>query len=123
MKTISVLFVDDEPDMLKSISEGLNAKGFKVITADSGVLALNILNSFKPDIIITDLRMEPMNGFDFYQEVKKKPEFVDTPFIFLTAIGDYIAEKYSKDLGVNSYLIKPVELDKLTLTIKSNLSL
>ena len=123
MKTTSILFVDDDEALRNALTDGLKEKGFKVISAESGPAALNILKSFVPDIIITDLRMEPMNGFDFYLNVKKNPDFTNTPFIFLTAIDDYLSEKYSKEIGVNSYVTKPVDIEKLTLIIKSNLNL
>ncbi|RCK75197.1 MAG: Nitrogen regulation protein NtrC [Ignavibacteriae bacterium] len=123
MKNISVLFVDDDDELRRAITDGLKENGFNVIPAESGPVALNILKTFKPDIIITDLRMEPMNGFDFYQIVKKNSEFENIPFIFLTAINDFLAEKYSKELGVNSYVTKPIDVDKLALIIKSNLNL
>lgn len=123
MKTISVLFVDDDDELRKALTDGLKEKGFKVIPAESGPVALNILRTFIPDIIITDLRMEPMNGFEFYQNVKKIPNLFNLPFVFLTAINDTLAEKYSKSLGVNSYVTKPIDIDKLALIIKSNLHL
>lgn len=123
MKTISVLFVDDDDELRKAISDGLKEKGFKVISAESGPTALSILDSFIPDIIITDLRMEPMNGFDFYQNVKKKLNFSNIPCVFLTAIDDILAEKYSKSLGVNSYITKPIDIEQLTQIIRLNLNL
>lgn len=123
MKNTTILFVDDDPDIRHSVSEGLRDKGYKVITADSGVVALNLLETIMPNLIITDLRMEPMNGFDFYQTVKKNKKFQDIPCFFLTAISDPLAEKYSNDLGVDSYLIKPIDLDELDLVIRTKLKI
>lgn len=123
MKITSILFVDDEDELRNAVTTGLKEKGFKVIPAESGPVALNILETFIPDIIITDLRMEPMNGFDFYKLVKKNPNCSNIPFIFLTAIDDTFVEKYSKSLGVNSYITKPIDIEKLSQVIRSNLNL
>lgn len=123
MKITSILFVDDDHELRQAITDGLKGKGFKVISAENGHTALNILENFIPDIIITDLRMEPMNGFDFYQIAKKNPNCTNVPFIFLTAIDDPLVERYSKTLGVNSYVTKPIDIDQLTQIISSNLNL
>ncbi|MDP2208512.1 MAG: response regulator [Bacteroidota bacterium] len=123
MKHTTILFVDDDADIRRAVSDGLTEKGYKVITADGGLTALNLLETIIPNLIITDLRMEPMNGFDFYQTVKNNKKFQDIPCFFLTAISDPLAEKYSHDLGVDSYLIKPIDLDELDLVIRTKLKI
>lgn len=123
MKTITILFVDDDSDIRKAVYDGLTEKGYKVVTADGGLKALNLLETIMPNLIITDLRMEPMNGFDFYQTVKKNDKLQNIPCFFLTAISDPLAEKYSQDLGVDSYLIKPIDLDELDLVIRTKLKI
>lgn len=123
MKPITILFVDDDSDIRWAVTDGLTEKGYKVVAADSGLTALNLLETILPNLIITDLRMEPMNGFDFYQAVKNNKELKDIPCFFLTAISDPLAEKYSQDLGVDSYLIKPIDLNELDLVIRTKLKI
>src|SRR5713101_6668420 len=118
MKKKVILLVDDEKDILDWFRVGLGEKGYDVITAQTGAEALDILNSYTPDIIIADLRMEPMNGFDFYQQVKKNSALTGAPFFFLTAVNDYLSQKYGAKLGVDAYITKPVELDDLDALIK-----
>ena len=118
MKKVSVLYVDDEPDVLYTLKMGLEDRGYEVETCESGADALDKLKTLTPDIIIADLRMSPMNGFELFQEVKKNEQFVTMPFFFLTAVDDFLAQKYGHTLGVDAYLTKPVDLDGLDAMIK-----
>jgi CheY-like chemotaxis protein len=118
MKSIAVLYVDDEQDALRTMKLGLEDRGYDVTTSDSGQDALDKLVSITPDIIIADLRMAPMNGFDLFQEVKKNPKLGGIPFFFLTAVDDFLAQKYGQTLGVDAYITKPVDLDNLDGMIK-----
>lgn len=117
-----VLFVDDEPHALKTVGPGLEDRSFTVLTAESGKKALEILKTRTPDVIIADLRMQPMNGFELFQEVRKISKFGTTPFLFLTGINDVIAKEYSQKIGVDAYITKPVDLDDLTAVIKNKLA-
>jgi DNA-binding response OmpR family regulator len=121
MELPGILLVDDEEDFLKAISIGLKEKGLNVKTAGSGEQALNVLETFTPELVITDLRMQPMNGFDLYQQVRKIPRLAKVRFFFLTGINDSLAEKYGKTLGAEAYLVKPIDIDMLELTIKKAL--
>lgn len=119
--TLSVLYVDDETSALEAMKIGLEDRGYRVMTATSGEEALGTLKSQKPDVIIADLRMQPMNGFDLYQKVKKMSGFSATPFFFLTAVDDFLAKKYGKSLGVDAYITKPIDLDTIDEMIKKRL--
>jgi response regulator RpfG family c-di-GMP phosphodiesterase len=122
MEKIQLLYIDDEPDSLTTVKMGLEDRGYEVLTADNGAGALELLKTHTPDVIITDLRMSPMNGFELFQEVKKIPRFAETPFFFLTAVDDYLAQKYGQTLGVDAYLTKPIELEYFDSFIKTRLS-
>ncbi|MDI6765913.1 MAG: response regulator [Bacteroidota bacterium] len=121
MNKIKILFVDDEADALLALKIGMEDRGYEVFTAGDGNTALETLKSVTPDIIIADLRMMPMNGFELFQEVKKIPNLVNIPFFFLTAIDDYLAQKYGQTLGVDAYVTKPVELEHLDNIIKQKI--
>jgi CheY-like chemotaxis protein len=122
MKKTVILYVDDEPDVLSSFKVGMEERGYVVLAAESGAEALELLERNTPQVIITDLRMQPMNGFEFFQAVKKIPRFADTPFYFLTAVDEYLAQKYGTSLGVDAYLTKPVDLQMLDEQIQNRLS-
>ncbi|MBI3189949.1 MAG: response regulator [Ignavibacteriales bacterium] len=116
-----VLFVDDDKVILKILSEGLKDHEIDVIITDNPADALDRLKSFTPDIIITDLKMEPMNGFEFFQHVKKIPRLSKVPFFFLTAVEDPLSKKYGASLGAAEYFCKPVDLAELAEAIKKTL--
>jgi DNA-binding response OmpR family regulator len=116
-----ILYVDDDAEVLESFKIGLEERGFRMLTATTGEDGLNLLKSNMPDLIITDLRMQPMNGFDFFQRVRKNAKFMKVPFFFLTAVDDFLAQKYGQKLGVDAYITKPVDMDNLDTMIRSKL--
>ncbi len=122
MKKTSILYVDDEQDTLRAMKIGLEGRGYEVLTADSGKKGLDVLGSSQPDLIIADLRMEPMNGFEFFQKAKALRTHASTPFFFLTAVEDFLAQKYGQSLGVDAYLTKPVDLAHLDRLIQERLT-
>jgi DNA-binding response OmpR family regulator len=121
MKKATILFVDDENDVLQSFKAGLEQRGYIMLIAENGDQALEILTTHTPDLIIADLRMQPMNGFDLYQKVKKQSNLAGIPFFFLTAVDDFLAQKYGEKLGVDAYITKPVDLDNLVGIIRDKL--
>ena len=116
-----VLLVDDEQSLLKATSIGLKDRGFKVQTAESGESAIKAIQSLKPTIVVSDLAMPGMNGFELYQEVKKNSEYELLPFVFLTAVDDFYAKKFGKELGGSAYITKPVDLDELERILKEKM--
>jgi CheY-like chemotaxis protein len=102
-----ILVVDDEPAWLKILSYILRKKGYEVQERSTATEALDTLKGFKPDLILSDVRMPDMNGFDFLDRVKRTRNNSKTPFVFITAIDDYDSRKAAQDLGATDYLTKP----------------
>lgn len=102
-----ILVIDDEPAWLKITSHILKKRGYKVRTAGSGAEAMRALSTFRPDIILSDVRMPDMNGFDLMDNLKHSPIMASTPVIFFSAIDDYDARKVARGLGAVDYLVKP----------------
>jgi len=102
-----ILVVDDEPAWLKILSYILRKKGYEVQEVSTATEALETLKGFKPDLILSDVRMPDMNGFDFLDRVKSTRNNSKTPFVFITAIDDYDSRKAAQDLGATDYLTKP----------------
>ena len=113
MKPPVILYVDDDPEALRVLKIGLEDRGYAVETAPGVKEALAFLATETPSLIITDLRMSPVNGFDFYIDLKKQEAYASVPFIFLTAVEDDFARVYGQKLGVDAYMTKPVDLDRL----------
>jgi DNA-binding response OmpR family regulator len=116
-----VLLVDDEQSLLKATSIGLRERGFKVQTVESGESAIEAIQALRPSIVVSDLAMPGMNGFELFQEVKKTAEYKGLPFVFLTAVDDFYAKKFGKELGGAAYITKPVDLDELEQILKEKM--
>ena len=111
MKSLKVLFIEDEDLIRNKIVSSLEYIVGEVIAASNGIEALEKLQHFTPDLIITDLEMPKMNGADFIHEVRKEDK--DTCIIVVTA---YTSEKYLLqliDMHIEKYILKPITLEKL----------
>jgi two-component system cell cycle response regulator len=106
-----ILLVDDEPAWLKILSYILRKKGYEVREESSATTALEALKAYRPDMIVSDVRMPDMNGFDFLDKVKRSRKNSKTPFVFITAIDDYDSRKAAQSLGATDYLTKPFNED------------
>jgi CheY-like chemotaxis protein len=119
----NILVVDDEPSWLKVLRYFLENKGYSVLTVGSGTEALKSLQTFHPDIILSDVRMPEMNGFDLLDTIRKTPAVASTPVIFFSAIDDYDARKTAKDLGAADYIVKPFDQEEVASVLHKHLDL
>jgi DNA-binding response OmpR family regulator len=108
-----ILLVDDEPSILKATEQGLIDRGFTVKAVEGADAAMKAAHSMRPSLIVSDLVMPGTNGFELFQQLRREEEFTRVPFVFLTAVDDYYAKKFGKDLGSAAYITKPVDLDEL----------
>lgn len=116
-----ILLVDDEPSILNATRAGLVARGFTVQAAEGADAAMHALQTVEPSIIVSDLVMPGTNGFELFQRVRKETRYQSVPFVFLTAVDDYYAQKFGKELGSAAYITKPVDLDELVQIIRDRL--
>ncbi len=121
LKDKVILLVDDEPSILKATKSGLAERGFTVKSADNAEEALKMMKAVTPSLIVSDLVMPVTNGFELFQEVRKEKKFETIPFVFLTAVDDYYAEKFGRELGGAAYITKPVDLDELERIIRERI--
>ena len=105
----TILLVDDETSWLEAMTDALSQESYEVISADSGEAALQKLGSMRPDLILSDVRMPVMNGFDLYELVKKDPRLNSIPYVFMSSIDDFDAKHVAKELGVDDYVVKPFD--------------
>lgn len=114
-----LLVVDDEPNLLRAIAAVLRGEGFEVSTVRSGREALVALAQSVPDLIVSDVRMPGMDGFQLARKLRSAPNFALLPIIFLTA-KDETEDRIEGFLaGVDVYLTKPFEPDELIAVIKN----
>jgi len=117
-----ILIVEDEPDLRETIVEELKDEGHLTIEAGNGLEGLERLVDETPDMIISDITMPKMNGYQFFRSVKEKyPNHEFTPFIFLSALSDRESQLKGLRLGVDDYLTKPVDFDLLLMKVDLNL--
>jgi two-component system response regulator GlrR len=116
-----ILLVDDDPGLLRLLSFRLKAAGYCVKPAESGEAALNLLTLFQPKLIITDLRMEGMDGMSLFHEVRRRRP--DIPVIILTAHGTVPDAVKATHAGVFQFLIKPFDSKGLLEQIRNAMRL
>lgn len=118
--TNKILVVDDEKDIVDIIKYNLEQEGeFEVLTALDGKEALNIAEEEKPDLILLDIMMPGMNGFDVCKQLKTYAPTSRIPVIFLTAKENEIDEIIGLEIGADDYIQKPISPRKIIARIKS----
>lgn len=118
MEQKKILAVDDENDVLLIIKTALISEGFDVQTAGSGQEALNAMPAFVPDLVILDMMMPEMTGFDVLKQMRTMPEARATPVIMLTGVADKDKIREAIDHGVTYYMVKPFEFHDLISKIR-----
>ena len=119
MKTI--LVVEDDDTMRELLSLHLTSAGYAVRTAGNGIEAGHAVLGLTPDLIITDVRMPHMSGFELVEALRKDPAMRDIPVIFLTIEGDSYDRGAS--LGALEYLAKPIRVETLLQKVAKHLPL
>lgn len=117
----TILLVDDQVEILEALSMTLEARGYRVYCAPDGAEALEILSQEQVDLILADIAMPRMNGYQLYERARQRPEWVAIPFIFLTGRAMDSDIRYGKELGVDDYLTKPIEPEDLLAAVQGRL--
>jgi len=116
-----ILIVDDEQDLRDLLQFNLKKEGYQILPAVDGEQALELAESYQPDLIILDIMMPGKNGLEVIGELRKNEETQDIPVIFLTAKDSEIDEIVGLELGADDYIIKPISIRKLVARIKTAL--
>jgi CheY-like chemotaxis protein len=117
-----ILVVDDEKIFQLTLLDGLRTfgKDFRVLTAENGKEAKDILRAFTIDLVVTDLKMPKLDGFELLAYMKKS--YPHTPVIVMTAFGNPKLEQWLRSLGIHAYIEKPFDLFDLTNKIYTGLA-
>lgn len=113
-----VLVVDDSPTMQEIISTTLRSAGLVVAQAEHGADGLKALQRMTPDLIITDLNMYQMDGFEFVSRLRQIEEHEFTPVLFLTTEGDEDMKRVGQDLGATGWIQKPFDPNELIKIVR-----
>ena len=114
-----ILIVDDEPDILEFLQYNLEKEGFEVSVANDGEEGLIKAHSSVPDLIVLDIMMPRMDGFEVCKELRKDPKFDQTIITFLTAKDEDYSQIAALDLGGDDFITKPVSPRVFTSRIKA----
>lgn len=117
-----ILVVDDSATVRKFVSVSLSMQGFSVVSASDGMDALEKLPREKVDLVITDLNMPNMDGFEFIRALRDNPAYRELPVIILSSLGDNVSRETGSRLGVSSYVVKPFSLEKIQYEVAKYLS-
>jgi CheY-like chemotaxis protein len=115
--------VEDDVHLLQGIKDILEIEGYRVDTAASGVDGLDALNRMAtpPDLIISDIMMPRMDGYQFFEAVRSSDKWLEIPFVFLTAKGEKHDVRLGRRLGADEYVIKPMDPEDLLVIVDAKL--
>lgn len=123
VKRSDILIVDDKPENLKILRELLVCEGYQVRTAINGRLALRSTESKAPDLIILDIRMPVMDGFEVCQHLKAKGNLADIPVIFISGLTETEDKIKAFQAGGVDYIIRPFQTEEVLMRVKTHLKL
>lgn len=118
-----ILAVDDDKFIVMVIRVNLEFEGYEVIEAYDGVQALEMIESENPDLVVLDIMMPEMNGWDVLSRIRENPKTEDLPVIMLTALAQDRDIEEATLRGADVYLTKPFEPEELILTVKRMLAM
>lgn len=117
-----ILIIEDEPLILENLATLLEVEGYDVATAENGVIGLEQVSKSKPDLILCDIMMPGMNGYEVIEQLRKAEITAGIPFIFLTAKSDQVDVRIGMQLGADDYLTKPFRADDVVRAVEARLS-
>ena len=120
MKTI-VLVVDDNLELVDAVKLTLEMEGYQVLTATNGPEALGILERITPDLMLADIMMPEMDGYQLYERVHQDERWTRMPFVFMTAKTDKADIQRGKEMGADDYITKPFDPEDLVAAVRGRL--
>ncbi|MEK7990719.1 MAG: response regulator [Thiotrichaceae bacterium] len=120
-QALKILIIDDEPQNLRLIIETLNDYGFDIMTALNGKDALYSIYQEMPELILLDIIMPKMTGFEVCQKLKQRPITQNIPIIFLTALDDVDSKLKAFQLGGIDYITKPIDAREVLVRVNTHL--
>ncbi|HUL42719.1 MAG TPA: response regulator [Bacteroidota bacterium] len=119
LKKKTILFLEDEEELLQTVGQVLGDQGYSVVGIQTGEEALDRLRQLRPDLILADIKLPGIDGFDFYRKIRQIPHCKELPFVYLTAFNSLEAAILAKQEGAAEYITKPFDIEYLVFRIKS----
>jgi len=117
-----ILITEDEPDIRELVAFTLRFAGYEVVTGSNGEEAVMLAKQELPDLILLDVRMPRLTGYEACKQIKEDPALKDTPVVFLSAKGQESEIASGIEAGAEEYLLKPFAPDQLTERVRSILA-
>ena len=118
-----ILIVDDNPENLRVLSKVLKRAGYDIRAATNGAQALASIKAEEPDLVLLDVHMTDMSGFEVCQRVKEDPRFDKLPILFLSALDDAVNKVQGFECGAVDYITKPFDADEVLARVSTHLEL
>ena len=115
-KATKILIVDDDPSMIRTMTEALKEEGFEIVSAPDGNQGLACIEFFQPDLVILDLMMPKRSGLLVLEGMREMEQYI--PAIMVTGNDGNRHRHYAEILGVDAYLTKPIRVELLVRTVK-----
>lgn len=117
-----ILIADDSPTIRKFVSFSLTMQGFEVIAASDGMEAIELLPNKKVDLIITDLNMPNLDGFELIKSIRENLAYGEVPIIILSSLAGSEEIEKGMSCGANSYLVKPFDPKRIQYEVAKYLN-
>ena len=114
---ITILVVEDDTKLNFIVSKKLGEEGFEVKRAENPIQAFDIMDKTKVDMIVSDIMMPQMDGYEFAREVRSFDDKM--PILFMTAKDDIASKKKGYDIGIDDYMVKPIDLVELVMRVEA----
>lgn len=115
---MKVLVVDDTKTLHSLIQVYLMGQGLEFVQACDGLEGLRLARAARPDLIITDVKMPMMDGFELCAAIRADPDLRAVPIVLLTALSDEASRRRGSEVGATAFLSKPVKVDELRSTVQ-----
>jgi len=119
----TILLVDDQPENLQPIVHFLEQSEYKIHISLSGSAALEILQSMVPDLILLDILMPDIDGYETCRRIKADPRLADIPVLFMSAVTDVTNKVKGFEVGCQDYITKPVQYEELLARVKTHIQM
>lgn len=117
-----ILIVDDEPSIVAPLQFLMERNGYRVVVANSGEEALEILEKYRPDLILLDVMLPGLSGFDVCRMIRENNDLADTRIVLVTALGRKVNVAKGMALGADDYIVKPFSNQELVAKVKQLLA-
>jgi len=114
-----ILVADDDVAIQVAVSDYLEIAGYRAIAADNGRTALTLLEKYHPQLLITDINMPQMDGYQLVREIRTRPEYRLLPVVFLSERGSTVERIRGYQMGCDAYLPKPFEMPELSAILRN----